>query len=156
MSSRHETPSAWHGFRECSSMRRMKVEVFFLPPGHSWRVLNWCHSIVSFQDMIISGLQPETSYSLTVTAYTTKGDGARSKPKLVSTTGAGNLVCACMCLECVPGNNNTNSPNGIGGFYQREKGKKLTVVNFCVLWYIIQTKKNSSTYLAWITQSFTK
>lgn len=40
--------------------------------------------------MIISGLQPETTYSFTVTAYTTKGDGARSKPKLVSTTGAGN------------------------------------------------------------------
>ncbi|XP_074923453.1 receptor-type tyrosine-protein phosphatase delta isoform X23 [Chelonoidis abingdonii] len=40
------------------------------------------------QEMIISGLQPETTYSLTVTAYTTKGDGARSKPKLVSTTGA--------------------------------------------------------------------
>ncbi|XP_050798963.1 receptor-type tyrosine-protein phosphatase delta isoform X28 [Gopherus flavomarginatus] len=40
------------------------------------------------QKMIISGLQPETTYSLTVTAYTTKGDGARSKPKLVSTTGA--------------------------------------------------------------------
>ncbi|XP_043371456.1 receptor-type tyrosine-protein phosphatase delta isoform X28 [Dermochelys coriacea] len=40
------------------------------------------------QQMIISGLQPETTYSLTVTAYTTKGDGARSKPKLVSTTGA--------------------------------------------------------------------
>ncbi|XP_051785954.1 receptor-type tyrosine-protein phosphatase delta isoform X5 [Erpetoichthys calabaricus] len=40
------------------------------------------------QEMIISGLQPETTYSVTVTAYTTKGDGARSKPKLVSTTGA--------------------------------------------------------------------
>ncbi|XP_042311388.1 receptor-type tyrosine-protein phosphatase delta isoform X30 [Sceloporus undulatus] len=40
------------------------------------------------QEMIISGLQPETTYSLTVTAYTTKGDGARSKPRLVSTTGA--------------------------------------------------------------------
>ncbi|XP_025053316.1 receptor-type tyrosine-protein phosphatase delta isoform X16 [Alligator sinensis] len=40
------------------------------------------------QEMFISGLQPETTYSLTVTAYTTKGDGARSKPKLVSTTGA--------------------------------------------------------------------
>ncbi|XP_075787708.1 receptor-type tyrosine-protein phosphatase delta isoform X6 [Pelodiscus sinensis] len=40
------------------------------------------------QEMVISGLQPETTYSLTVTAYTTKGDGARSKPKLVSTTGA--------------------------------------------------------------------
>ncbi|XP_058886172.1 receptor-type tyrosine-protein phosphatase S-like isoform X11 [Acipenser ruthenus] len=38
--------------------------------------------------MVISGLQPETTYSVTVTAYTTKGDGARSKPKLVSTTGA--------------------------------------------------------------------
>ncbi|XP_058886214.1 receptor-type tyrosine-protein phosphatase S-like isoform X23 [Acipenser ruthenus] len=40
------------------------------------------------QVMVISGLQPETTYSVTVTAYTTKGDGARSKPKLVSTTGA--------------------------------------------------------------------
>ncbi|XP_041868871.1 receptor-type tyrosine-protein phosphatase delta isoform X46 [Corvus kubaryi] len=40
------------------------------------------------QEMIVSGLQPETTYSFTVTAYTTKGDGARSKPKLVSTTGA--------------------------------------------------------------------
>ncbi|XP_032532339.1 receptor-type tyrosine-protein phosphatase delta isoform X36 [Chiroxiphia lanceolata] len=40
------------------------------------------------QEMIISGLHPETTYSFTVTAYTTKGDGARSKPKLVSTTGA--------------------------------------------------------------------
>ncbi|XP_041077304.1 receptor-type tyrosine-protein phosphatase delta isoform X41 [Polyodon spathula] len=40
------------------------------------------------QEMVISGLQPEMTYSVTVTAYTTKGDGARSKPKLVSTTGA--------------------------------------------------------------------
>ncbi|XP_044301914.1 receptor-type tyrosine-protein phosphatase delta isoform X12 [Varanus komodoensis] len=40
------------------------------------------------QEMTIAGLQPETTYSLTVTAYTTKGDGARSKPRLVSTTGA--------------------------------------------------------------------
>lgn len=39
--------------------------------------------------MIISGLLPETSYSVTVTAYTTKGDGARSRAKLVATTGAG-------------------------------------------------------------------
>ncbi|KAG8454511.1 hypothetical protein GDO86_000939 [Hymenochirus boettgeri] len=40
------------------------------------------------QEMIISGLQPETSYSVTVAAYTMKGDGARSKPKLVTTKGA--------------------------------------------------------------------
>ncbi|XP_041275644.1 receptor-type tyrosine-protein phosphatase delta [Onychostruthus taczanowskii] len=44
--------------------------------------------LVDAQEMLISGLQPETTYSFTVTAYTTKGDGARSKPKLVSTTGA--------------------------------------------------------------------
>ncbi|XP_072904496.1 receptor-type tyrosine-protein phosphatase delta-like isoform X11 [Hemitrygon akajei] len=39
-------------------------------------------------EMIISGLLPETTYSITVTAYTTKGDGARSRAKLVSTMGA--------------------------------------------------------------------
>nr|XP_055058540.1 receptor-type tyrosine-protein phosphatase F-like isoform X2 [Misgurnus anguillicaudatus] len=36
----------------------------------------------------ITGLLPETSYSVTVAAYTTKGDGARSKAKVVTTTGA--------------------------------------------------------------------
>ncbi|XP_036701172.1 receptor-type tyrosine-protein phosphatase F isoform X12 [Balaenoptera musculus] len=36
----------------------------------------------------ISSLTPETTYSITVAAYTTKGDGARSKPKIVTTTGA--------------------------------------------------------------------
>ncbi|XP_075472206.1 receptor-type tyrosine-protein phosphatase F isoform X9 [Ascaphus truei] len=39
-------------------------------------------------DTVISALSPETTYSITVAAYTTKGDGARSKPKVVSTTGA--------------------------------------------------------------------
>uniref|UniRef100_A0ABM5EMA3 protein-tyrosine-phosphatase n=1 Tax=Pogona vitticeps TaxID=103695 RepID=A0ABM5EMA3_9SAUR len=39
-------------------------------------------------EMVISGLQPETAYSITVAAYTMKGDGARSKPKLVVTKGA--------------------------------------------------------------------
>uniref|UniRef100_A0A3B4X2M6 Receptor-type tyrosine-protein phosphatase S n=1 Tax=Seriola lalandi dorsalis TaxID=1841481 RepID=A0A3B4X2M6_SERLL len=38
--------------------------------------------------MIITELQAETTYSVTVAAYTTKGDGARSKPKLITTTGA--------------------------------------------------------------------
>uniref|UniRef100_A0A4W3JZC4 Receptor-type tyrosine-protein phosphatase S n=1 Tax=Callorhinchus milii TaxID=7868 RepID=A0A4W3JZC4_CALMI len=40
------------------------------------------------QEMVISGLKPEMIYSITVAAYTTKGDGARSKPKLVVTKGA--------------------------------------------------------------------
>uniref|UniRef100_A0A7N4NS37 protein-tyrosine-phosphatase n=1 Tax=Sarcophilus harrisii TaxID=9305 RepID=A0A7N4NS37_SARHA len=38
-------------------------------------------------EMVIDKLQPETSYSVTVAAYTMKGDGARSKPKLVVTKG---------------------------------------------------------------------
>ncbi|XP_076838007.1 receptor-type tyrosine-protein phosphatase F isoform X2 [Brachyhypopomus gauderio] len=40
------------------------------------------------QEAIISGLLSETSYSVTVAAYTTKGDGARSKAKVIKTTGA--------------------------------------------------------------------
>ncbi|XP_019137492.1 receptor-type tyrosine-protein phosphatase delta isoform X24 [Corvus cornix cornix] len=48
----------------------------------------WEYDDTTEHEMIVSGLQPETTYSFTVTAYTTKGDGARSKPKLVSTTGA--------------------------------------------------------------------
>uniref|UniRef100_A0A8C5LZV6 Receptor-type tyrosine-protein phosphatase S n=1 Tax=Leptobrachium leishanense TaxID=445787 RepID=A0A8C5LZV6_9ANUR len=48
----------------------------------------WQYDDTTEHEMIISGLQPETAYSITVTAYTTKGDGARSKPKVVSTSGA--------------------------------------------------------------------
>ncbi|XP_072366743.1 protein tyrosine phosphatase receptor type Fa isoform X8 [Scyliorhinus torazame] len=39
------------------------------------------------QEAIIGGLMPETTYSITVAAYTTRGDGARSKPRLVTTSG---------------------------------------------------------------------
>ncbi|XP_062843560.1 receptor-type tyrosine-protein phosphatase F [Trichomycterus rosablanca] len=39
-------------------------------------------------ETIISGLLSETSYSVTVAAYTTRGDGARSKAKVIKTTGA--------------------------------------------------------------------
>ncbi|XP_038039286.1 receptor-type tyrosine-protein phosphatase F isoform X15 [Anas platyrhynchos] len=39
-------------------------------------------------ETVIGGLLPETTYSVTVAAYTTKGDGARSKPKVITTTGA--------------------------------------------------------------------
>ena len=133
MSSRHETSSAWHGCRECSCMHSMEAEALVSPQGNCSIVLNHRYSVVSFQDMIISGLQPETSYSLTVTAYTTKGDGARSKPNLVSTTGAGNHVYAYTCLQYVSGNND-NFHSGMDGFYQRGEW---TVVNFCDFWYIL-------------------
>lgn len=39
--------------------------------------------------MVVTDLQPDTAYSITVAAYTMKGDGARSKPKVVVTKGAG-------------------------------------------------------------------
>lgn len=39
--------------------------------------------------MILGGLKPETLYSVSVAAYTTKGDGAHSKAKLVQTPGIG-------------------------------------------------------------------
>uniref|UniRef100_A0A671YYB1 protein-tyrosine-phosphatase n=1 Tax=Sparus aurata TaxID=8175 RepID=A0A671YYB1_SPAAU len=40
-------------------------------------------------EMILGGLKPETLYSISVAAYTTKGDGAHSKAKLVQTRGIG-------------------------------------------------------------------
>ncbi|XP_037837890.1 receptor-type tyrosine-protein phosphatase delta-like isoform X2 [Kryptolebias marmoratus] len=38
-------------------------------------------------ELILGGLKAETLYSVSVAAYTTKGDGAHSKAKLVQTTG---------------------------------------------------------------------
>lgn len=43
----------------------------------------------TIQEAVVTGLLPETTYSITVAAYTTKGDGARSKARTVTTTGAG-------------------------------------------------------------------
>ncbi|XP_032073551.1 receptor-type tyrosine-protein phosphatase F isoform X1 [Thamnophis elegans] len=39
-------------------------------------------------ETIIGGLLAETTYSVSIAAYTTKGDGARSKAKVIATTGA--------------------------------------------------------------------
>ncbi|XP_019712201.1 receptor-type tyrosine-protein phosphatase S-like [Hippocampus comes] len=46
-------------------------------------------------EMILGGLKAETLYSVSVAAYTTKGDGAHSKAKLVKTSG---LVPGPPCL----------------------------------------------------------
>ncbi|XP_070601153.1 receptor-type tyrosine-protein phosphatase F isoform X2 [Erythrolamprus reginae] len=44
--------------------------------------------VAESQETIIGGLLPETTYSVSIAAYTTKGDGARSKAKVIATTGA--------------------------------------------------------------------
>lgn len=49
------------------------------------------------QEMVLTDLQAETTYSVTVAAYTTKGDGARSKPKVVTTMGAGRRLNKIPC-----------------------------------------------------------
>ncbi|XP_058636798.1 receptor-type tyrosine-protein phosphatase delta isoform X25 [Onychostoma macrolepis] len=48
----------------------------------------WEYDDSAEHELILTDLHAETTYSVTVAAYTTKGDGARSKPKLVTTTGA--------------------------------------------------------------------
>uniref|UniRef100_A0A8D0DYK3 Receptor-type tyrosine-protein phosphatase F n=1 Tax=Salvator merianae TaxID=96440 RepID=A0A8D0DYK3_SALMN len=44
--------------------------------------------VAESQETLIGGLLPETTYSVSIAAYTTKGDGARSRDKVVTTTGA--------------------------------------------------------------------
>ncbi|XP_031441327.1 receptor-type tyrosine-protein phosphatase delta isoform X1 [Clupea harengus] len=48
----------------------------------------WEYDDSTEHEMVLIDLLAETTYSVTVAAYTTKGDGARSKPKLVTTMGA--------------------------------------------------------------------
>ncbi|XP_063042813.1 receptor-type tyrosine-protein phosphatase delta-like [Engraulis encrasicolus] len=48
----------------------------------------WEYDDNTEHEMVLADLMAETTYSVTVAAYTTKGDGARSKPKLVTTMGA--------------------------------------------------------------------
>ncbi|XP_067286611.1 receptor-type tyrosine-protein phosphatase delta isoform X14 [Pseudorasbora parva] len=48
----------------------------------------WEYDDSAEHELALTDLDAETTYSVTVAAYTTKGDGARSKPKLVTTTGA--------------------------------------------------------------------
>ncbi|XP_026124376.1 receptor-type tyrosine-protein phosphatase delta-like isoform X29 [Carassius auratus] len=48
----------------------------------------WEYDDSAEHELVLTDLQAETMYSVTVAAYTTKGDGARSKPKLVTTSGA--------------------------------------------------------------------
>lgn len=43
----------------------------------------------SVNEAVITGLDPDTRYLVQVVAYTRKGDGVRSKPRIITTKGAG-------------------------------------------------------------------
>uniref|UniRef100_A0AAQ4PM38 protein-tyrosine-phosphatase n=1 Tax=Gasterosteus aculeatus aculeatus TaxID=481459 RepID=A0AAQ4PM38_GASAC len=51
-------------------------------------------------ELILGGLKAETLYSISVAAYTTKGDGAHSKAKLVQTLGIGEHMAIIYISEC--------------------------------------------------------
>lgn len=53
------------------------------------------------QELIIGGLKAETAYSVSVAAYTTKGDGAHSRSKLVQTLGTGEHEPSVDALELI-------------------------------------------------------
>uniref|UniRef100_A0A8C2PXU8 Receptor-type tyrosine-protein phosphatase F n=1 Tax=Cyprinus carpio TaxID=7962 RepID=A0A8C2PXU8_CYPCA len=59
-----------------------------LPEAQHGLLHGWASKTSQSREAVITGLLSETSYSVTVAAYTTKGDGARSKAKVVTTTGA--------------------------------------------------------------------
>lgn len=40
-------------------------------------------------EAVITGLEPDTRYNIRVAAYTRKGDGIRSKARVITTKGAG-------------------------------------------------------------------
>uniref|UniRef100_A0A8C0BXV2 Receptor-type tyrosine-protein phosphatase F n=1 Tax=Buteo japonicus TaxID=224669 RepID=A0A8C0BXV2_9AVES len=91
------TPSAPPQEVECVSTSSTTIRVSWVPPPAQSRNGVITQYSIAYQAVegddntkhtIIGGLLPETTYSVTVAAYTTKGDGARSKPKVITTTGA--------------------------------------------------------------------
>lgn len=56
-------------------------------------------------DAVIIGLKSDTKYQVVVRAYTRKGDGNASRPKIVTTMGAGNWLCVTYYIPVwmVPG-----------------------------------------------------
>ncbi|KAL0966396.1 hypothetical protein UPYG_G00294820 [Umbra pygmaea] len=82
------------------------------------------------QEMILGGLRPETSYSVSVAAYTTKGDGAHSRSRVVKTLGT---VPGAPSLSVSPGTGTSvvvrwGAPTGSSG--TRIKGSEVQILGY--------------------------
>lgn len=67
-------------------MIRQSISLTVLPNGSACTKANTKMLTVHFvgvQEVFLGDLKPDTSYSVSVGAYTAKGDGARSKPVTV-------------------------------------------------------------------------
>ena len=54
-------------------------------------------------EAVITGLEADTRYLIQVSAYTRKGDGVRSKTRIITTKGAGIYISVytCVCCTCM-------------------------------------------------------
>uniref|UniRef100_A0A8D3DCQ2 protein-tyrosine-phosphatase n=1 Tax=Scophthalmus maximus TaxID=52904 RepID=A0A8D3DCQ2_SCOMX len=80
------------------------------------------------QELILGSLKPETVYSVSVAAYTTKGDGTHSKPKLVQTPGIGKHMPS---VRFSSGSDSRRAPVEIQG-YRLQFGLKNATLNTTV------------------------
>uniref|UniRef100_A0A8D3E6F9 protein-tyrosine-phosphatase n=1 Tax=Scophthalmus maximus TaxID=52904 RepID=A0A8D3E6F9_SCOMX len=79
-------------------------------------------------ELILGSLKPETVYSVSVAAYTTKGDGTHSKPKLVQTPGIGKHMPS---VRFSSGSDSRRAPVEIQG-YRLQFGLKNATLNTTV------------------------
>lgn len=82
------------GFNQFDPDFFIKSKLWSLPRGHTKEAafLQLTLLFVVLQEVVLGDLKADTSYSVSVGAYTAKGDGARSKP--VS-------VCTALPRKCV-------------------------------------------------------
>lgn len=64
-----------------------------------------------------------------------------ASPNWCPPLGQVSIICAYMCLEHLPGDNNINFPNSM---LNSIRNNKWAVVNFCVFWYIVQKKQSKN------------
>lgn len=156
MSSRHETSSAWHGGRECSRMRRMKMGggALIFPGGlHStfWiTVILSCHFRTwSFLGYSLKRPTPSPSQPTPP-----KGTVRAASPNWCPPQGQ--VTVSVHILYSVSGDSNTNGPDDNRWLFSEVGKKRGCGQPFCFLMCIVQMKKKSGMYFAQIIQSLNK